>query len=110
MIAREINNQNRKFRDKDEDNYTLCVTLGDLPGEVDLCWDAVEEAKSYVVQSCRYTFSGKASLKWKHVDIVTESLCAVTGLKKGLTYGFRIAVISSSTQGCWSKPVYKKIE
>jgi len=86
---------------------SLSSTHGDNPGEVDLQWDAVKSARSYIVQFCRVA---GADYKWKHIDIVIDSCCTVTGLSKGVKYGFRAAVISSEGQSKWCRPVFKKIE
>lgn len=109
MITQERNISVKKNPAQDTVITSLSATLGDSPGEIDLSWDASAEARSYVVQYCRYSFTGMNKAKWQHVDIVSESYCTVSGLKTGKTYGFRIALISNNGQGNWCKPVYKKI-
>ena len=110
MITQERNISVKKNPAQDTVITSLSATLGDSPGEIDLSWDASAEARSYVVQYSRYSFTGRNKAKWKHIDIVSESYCSVSGLKKGKTYGFRVALINNSGEGDWSKPVYKKIE
>lgn len=87
----------------------LSATIGDTPGEIDLQWDAVRDARSYIVQFCLITNSAKEE-DWKHIDIVTESCCTVSGLKKGKIAGFRVALISDNGQSKWCRKVYKKID
>ncbi len=109
MMPRERKISVKEFHDPGEDIKTLYATTGDSPGEIDLGWDALMSARSYVVQYCVQSDNKKNAEKWQHIDIVTESCCTVSGLKTGKTYGFRVAHISNTGQGKWCEPVFKKI-
>ena len=83
---------------------SLSATIGELDGEIDLQWDAVKGAGSYIVE-----LSKNRSISWEQIDIVSVSKYTVTGLKGNATYSFRIAAISGKLQGSWSEVVSKKI-
>lgn len=83
----------------------LSATSSDMQGEIDLVWEPVKGAKSYVIQ--RRTMLKKRN-HWKQEDIVTRPNCTVSKLKSGLEYGFRIAAVGSKGQSQWSRVVHKK--
>src|SRR5260221_9945039 len=85
---------------------SLHATKGDRTGEINLHWDAVENAHCYIVQICDNI---KRKQTWKIIDIVNDSSYTAAGLKKDQNYAFRIAFIGKSGQSCWSNPVIKKI-
>jgi hypothetical protein len=76
----------------------LYASRGDLKGEVELVWNPVPNATSYVIQASRV--NGKDV--WKQVDIVTRSHCTVTGLRSSHIYKFRAAAVTGSMQNEWS--------
>ncbi len=80
----------------------LQAAAGDNSGEVDLIWQPVKLANSYIVQ---VSFGIKNEKNWKYADIVSRSKYTVTGLKSGRKYNFRIAAITTGGQQCWSEPV-----
>ncbi len=79
------------------------ATSGDSAGEIDLSWDRVNNAKSYVVE----TAINATSLEWKHALISTKSKAELTGLTTGAAYQIRVAAVGSLGQGPWSDPVLK---
>lgn len=82
----------------------IFATKGDEPGNINLQWDSVVGATSYVVQK-----SAKNCKRiWKHVDIVTESSCKLEDLTKNKTYLFRVAAVNKLGQSNWSKEIEKK--
>lgn len=82
----------------------LIATSGDLFGEVDLMWEPVRGAKTYIVQYCADPMTGN----WQQFDIVTKSKCTVTGLTSGTKYWFRVAAKGAAPgQGPWSDPAQK---
>ena len=90
---------------------SLAASLGDNPGEIDLQWDAVPGSISYVVQYHRKGgIKNSDPAQWKHIDIVTESCCTITGLKRGGSFAFRVAVIIDKGQSKWSREVNKSLE
>ncbi len=84
---------------------SMNAAKGDLKGEIDLNWDAVEEADSYVIE-CR---ERNSRAKWNLIDITNESKYTVKGLKWKKIYSFRVAAVNSEQQGPWSKSVEKVI-
>jgi len=85
---------------------SLTAMSGDSNGEIDLIWEPVYGARSYVVQrSIKITEPGR----WTQEDIITKSSYTVSKLKSGQKYWFRVAAVGSSGQGPWSEPVQKKV-
>lgn len=98
----------------------LSVTLGDEKGEMNLSWDSVESAELYVIQfsgsrnssnirTAKRTTSVSNDTLWKTADIINESKYTIRGLKEKKTYLFRVAAVTSSRQGPWSRTVKKEI-
>lgn len=83
----------------------LSATSSDMQGEIDLVWEPVKGAGSYVIQ--RKTTLKKGN-HWKLEDIVIKSSYTVSRLKSGFEYGFRIAAVGSKGQSQWSRVVRKK--
>lgn len=79
----------------------LHASKGDMKGEIDLVWNPVDGAASYVIQ-----VNGKS--EWKHADIVTKSHCTITGLRSNHSYKFRAAPLSGSNQAEWSNIATEK--
>lgn len=84
---------------------SMNAAKGDMKGEIDLNWDAVEEADSYVIE-CR---ERNNRAKWNLIDITNESKYTVRGLKENKIYSFRVAAVNSEQQGPWSEAVEKVI-
>jgi len=80
------------------------ATIGDSAGEIDLSWDKVSGAKSYVVETA---LSEMNPLEWKHMVVSTRSKAEVGTLKTGTSYHIRVAAVGSAGQGPWSDPVVK---
>ncbi|RPI16143.1 MAG: fibronectin type III domain-containing protein [Ignavibacteriae bacterium] len=83
----------------------LTATSGDTEGEIDLTWEPVAGAHTYLIQK---SIDKIEPLKWIHEDIITKSSYTITKLKSSRKYWFRIAAIGSMGQGPWSEPVLKK--
>ena len=83
---------------------SLNATLGDLEHTVDLGWDKVRGARSYVVQWCADPMS---DANWQQAGISTKSSYLVTGLTAGTKYWFRVAAVGAAGQGPWSDPCAK---
>ncbi len=81
-------------------NITLHAASGDKQGEIELLWQPVKNARSYVLQ-ISHGISEKKN--WKHIDIVTRSRYTAAGLKSGRYYSFRIAPITDNGQQEWSE-------
>lgn len=82
----------------------LTATAGDHDGEIDLSWDTVPGAKSYVIEK-----SGDpvTPTSWSHAGVSTRSTLAAQGLTSGTRYWFRVAAINSNGQSGWSDPATK---
>jgi hypothetical protein len=82
----------------------LTATAGDKEGEIDISWDPVNGAKSYVVEQSPEPLT---STSWKQVTISTKSNYTVLGLVSGAKYWFRVCGIGAAGQGPWSDPATK---
>jgi hypothetical protein len=82
----------------------LTPTAGDRDGEIDLSWDTVTGAKSYVIDK-----SGDpvTSSSWTHGGVSTKSNFTARVLLSGTRYWFRVAAVNSNGQSGWSDPATK---
>jgi len=85
-------------------SISLTATVGDHDGEIDLSWDTVRGARSYVIQQSP---DPPSEPTWIHSDISTRSRATVEGLTSGTRYWFRVAAVTASGQSPWSNPVAK---
>lgn len=83
----------------------LCVsaTEGDHEREIDLSWDTVKGAKSYIERSP----DPPTATSWMHETVSLKSTATVGGLVSGTRYWFRVAAVMSSGQSGWSDPATK---
>lgn len=103
---------NKKFALPHKMNLTgapeqFSVTQGDNSGEVDLQWDPLPGANSYILQICLHNVKHD---DWIKIDIITKSSYTVSGLKAGRKYYFRISAVNSSGEGPWSKIICKLVQ
>ena len=82
----------------------LSATTGDRDGELDVQWNRVKGASSYVVEQ---TTDAAAATGWKSAGVATKSKQSVTGLTTGTKYWFRVAAIGAAGQSPWSDPATK---
>jgi len=82
---------------------TLTATTGNHEGEVELSWDTVRGARSYVVE--RSTDPQAAS--WTQAGVSPRSSLIVEGLESGKRYYFRVAAITLNGQSPWSNHAVK---
>jgi hypothetical protein len=82
----------------------LTPTAGDHDGEVDLSWDPVPRAKSYIIE---FSVDPPTDTSWKHAGVSPRSSFTVTGLTPGTRYWFRVAAVSTGGQSGWSDPAMK---
>ncbi len=102
----DTNKKSRTVSPSNKNSFiSLAAAAGDLDGEVNLLWEPVRGARTYVIQKSHD--SGNPS-RWMQEDIVTKSSCTISKLKSGRKYWFRVAAIGSNGQGPWSEPVQKK--
>ncbi|MBI3194933.1 MAG: fibronectin type III domain-containing protein [Ignavibacteriae bacterium] len=83
----------------------LSATMGDGEGEIDLSWDPVTGAKSYVIEM---SLDPPTATSWSQVAVSTNSSKTVANLKSGTKYWFRVAAIGGNNlQGSASDPATK---
>lgn len=83
---------------------SVVATDGDEEGEIDLSWDKVKGAKSYIVER---SADPPTAASWGHATVVLKSTATINGLTAGTRYWFRVAVILSAGQSGWSDPATK---
>jgi hypothetical protein len=82
----------------------LAPTAGDHDGEIDLSWDTVTGAKSYVIEISNDPVT---STSWSHTGVSTRSSFTAQGLHSGTRYWFRVAAVNNNGQSGWSDPATK---
>ncbi|HEY0320504.1 MAG TPA: fibronectin type III domain-containing protein [Pyrinomonadaceae bacterium] len=82
----------------------LNATQGDHDGEIDLAWDKVERARSYVIEQ---SADPPTATSWSHAAVSTKSQATIEGLQSGTKYWFRVAAVSPQGQSGWSNPATK---
>jgi hypothetical protein len=82
----------------------LTPTMGDLEGEIDLTWNSVPGASSYIVQ---ISPNPPTNTSWTQTAIVTVSKATVDGLTSGAKFWFRVAAVGGGGQSGWSDPAVK---
>lgn len=82
----------------------LSATMGDLAGVIDLHWDAVNGARSYIVQQNTNPTNEPG---WTQTCVITSSSCSAPGLTSGTVYYFRICAVGTAGQGPWSDVAQK---
>jgi hypothetical protein len=82
----------------------LNTTAGDRDGEIDLSWEAVAGAKSYVIEQ---SADPPTDTSWGHASVSTRSSQTIDGLKSGTRYWFRVAAVNGVGQSGWSDPSMK---
>ena len=84
----------------------LSAAKGDSKGEVNLQWDSVENAVSYIIEVAIPNHSKE--IKWKVLDIISESRYTLRNLRSNKEYLFRVAPMSRDGQEKWSEEIIKK--
>ncbi len=82
----------------------LTPTAGDREGEIDLSWDTVAGAKSYVIEK---SVDPVTPTTWSHAGVSTRSNFTANGLTSGTRYWFRVAAVNNNGQSGWSDPAMK---
>ena len=83
---------------------SLTATAGDHDGEIDLSWDTVRNARSYVVERSP---DPPTETSWAHAAVSTRSTATIQGLTSGTRYWFRVAAVTTGGQTPWSNPAVK---
>ncbi len=82
----------------------LDATIGDHEGELDLSWDPVTNAMSYLVQK---SLDPNNAAGWTQAVTSTKSTTTIDGLTSGTRYWFRVAAVAALGQSGWSDPATK---
>jgi hypothetical protein len=82
----------------------LSATEGDHDGEIDLSWDTVKGAKTYVIERSP---DPPTPTSWAHDAVSPKSSLTVSGLVSGTRYWFRVAAVTSAGQSGFSDPATK---
>lgn len=82
----------------------LTPTAGDHDGQIDLSWDPVTGAKSYVIDQ---SVDPVTATSWSHGGVSTRSNFTAKGLISGTRYWFRVAAVNNNGQSGWSDPATK---
>lgn len=82
----------------------LTPTAGDHDGEIDLSWDPVPKAKSYIIE---VSIDPPTQTSWQHAGVSPRSRFTVTNLTPGTRYWFRVAAVGTAGQSGWSDPAMK---
>lgn len=101
-----MNNTTKKIQTVfTSEQITIHAVQGEKPGEIELLWQPVNDARSYVIQINNVLNS---ELTWKHIDIVTRTRYTASGLKSKKQYCFRVAAVTSTGQQEWSNPAAQR--
>jgi len=82
----------------------LSATAGDHDGTMDLSWDPVVEAASYLIES---SVDPPTATSWQHLGVSTKSSFTVEGLTSGSRIWFHVAAVNANGQSPWSDPATK---
>ncbi|HWS88159.1 MAG TPA: fibronectin type III domain-containing protein [Pyrinomonadaceae bacterium] len=82
---------------------TLTATTGNHEGEIELSWDAVRSARSYVVERATDPEAGP----WTQAGVAPRSSLIIEGLESGKRYYFRVAAVTLNGQSPWSNHAVK---
>ena len=81
----------------------LRATMGDDAGEIDLQWDAIYGAVSYIVECRDYS----PATGWSQAKVLKQSKFTLSGLTSGKTYAFRVRALGPKGEGPWSDEAVK---
>ncbi|MFL6334049.1 MAG: fibronectin type III domain-containing protein [Pyrinomonadaceae bacterium] len=82
---------------------TLSATTGNHEGEIELSWDTVRGARSYVVERTTDPQTGP----WTQAGVSPRSSLIIEGLESGKRYYFRVAAVTLNGQSPWSNHAVK---
>ena len=80
------------------------AVAGTHEGVILLSWKPVPNAKSYTIES---STDPATATSWTHVAIATSAAKAISNLKSGTRYWFRVAAIGAGGQSGWSEHATK---
>jgi len=86
-----------------EQPQALAPFAGDRDGEIDLTWDRVAGAKSYIIEKTADPQAGP----WQHAGVATKAMFTADGLTSGSRFWFRVAAVNNNGQSGWSDVAVK---
>ena len=84
----------------------LSAARGDSKGEINLQWDSVKNAVSYIIEIADSNIS--KDIKWKVLDIISDPRYTVRNLRSNKNYFFRITCAYKNGQEELSKRIIIK--
>lgn len=84
----------------------LSAAKGDSKGEINLQWDSVKNAVSYIIEIGKPNQS--RDIKWKILDIISDPVYTVRNLRSNREYYFRVAFVSGNGSKEQSRKIVKK--
>jgi len=84
----------------------LSAAKGNSKGEINIHWDSVENAISYIIEIAKPNRSKE--IKWEVLDIISDPCYKVRDLKSNKNYYFRIASMNGEGRGEISQKIIKK--
>jgi hypothetical protein len=100
----EVRHENRNPIDLTAPDY-LRATLGDHNGEIDLTWEPVKGAKTYIVE-VRLDEPGAT---YQQARFTTRSSATIAGLQSTRTYVFRVKAVGAKGESEWSAETRKLV-
>lgn len=89
----------------------LSAAKGDSKGEIHLQWDSKENAVSYIIEIARTiqknNLNNSKEIKWKVLDIISNSRYTVRNLRSNREYYFRVAFVNVDGNKKQSRKVAK---
>jgi hypothetical protein len=77
------------------------ASIGDHEGEIDLSWNPVLNARSYLIQQSTDPTNAAG---WAQAGTSTKSGTTISGLTSGTRYWFRVCAVGTLGQSGWSNP------
>lgn len=84
----------------------LSAAKGDSKGEINLQWDSVKNAVSYIIEIGNPNQS--RVIKWKILDIISDPVYTVRNLRSNREYFFRVAFVNGNGRKEQSRKIVKK--
>ena len=84
--------------------HNFSASIGDMSGTMDVAWDRVRGASSYMIQKCP---DPQNDANWTFAGVSTKSSATISGLTPGTKYWFRVAAVGAAGQSAWSDPATK---
>ena len=78
------------------------VNQSKISGSLDLSWDVLEHAKSYIVRYAKFPFSDDSSYQYK---TCTKHKLAIDNLEKATKYIIQVAGVGAAPERVWSVEV-----